>query len=209
MKIIFEDNHIVVCIKPSGLLSQGDQKGSKNAVSLLSDTLKTDIYPIHRLDKGTYGLMVFAKTPKAAAALSAQIQSRSFKKYYIAYIHGVPAEPSGSLEDLLFFDQKKAKSFVVKKERNGVKKAILHYQVTETKELSGNKISKLFITLETGRTHQIRVQFASRKMPLLGDQRYGANDNIDTIALTSCRLEFIHPITKEKMIFETEPEIQY
>lgn len=206
MKIIYEDTCILVCYKPHGMLSQSDSKGIENAVSVLEQKLKTDIFPIHRLDKGTAGLMVFAKTKKAAAELSRQITENKFTKLYTAVVHGAPEPQSGTLCDLLFYDRKAGKSYVVKRERAGVKKAVLHYETSASYETPQGIFSKLLIRLETGRTHQIRVQFASRGMPLAGDRRYGANDTRKDLALISCELDFFHPQTKEKLSFKTETD---
>ena len=146
--------------------------------------------------------MVYAKTKFAAAELSKQAGDRSMEKTYFAVIHGVPSEKSGILEDLLFFDKMKNKSFTVKKERKGVKKALLSYRVVKEK----NDLALVEVKLMTGRTHQIRVQFASRKMPLLGDRRYGAKDESRIIALWSEEISFIHPATGERMSFHMLPD---
>lgn len=201
MKIIFEDENIVVCVKPEGVLSQSDSAGGESAVSLLSGITDGEIYPVHRLDRTTMGLMVFAKTSLAAAKLCRDIEEHNLKKKYVALVHGKPAQESGEMCDLLFFDRKKNKSFVAKKERAGVKKAVLNYRLSNLGELSCGTVSALDISLETGRTHQIRVQCASRKMPLLGDRRYGAQDEFKKIALCACELEFLHPKSREKMLF--------
>ena len=166
-------------------------------VRSLKEVTGGEIYPVHRLDKDVGGVMVYAKTKSAAASLSAQAGDRTMKKTYLAILHGKPQEESGTLEDLLFFDKGKNKSFVVKKERRGVKKALLNYRVISQKD--GNALTE--IELLTGRTHQIRVQFASRKMPLFGDRRYGAKDESRSIALWSKEISFLHPITKERMTF--------
>ena len=145
--------------------------------------------------------MVYAKTRAAAAELSKQAGDRTMEKTYVARLHGIPEEKEGSLEDLLYFDKGKNKSFVVKKERKGVKKALLCYKV-----LSENGDSALVeVKLMTGRTHQIRVQFASRKMPLFGDRRYGAKDESKIIALWSKEISFLHPITKNRLSFNRMP----
>lgn len=202
MDIFFQDEHIVVCLKKRGVLSQQDMNGRENMIDLLKNECKSEIYPVHRLDKEVGGVMVFAKTQKAAAELSKQVADRTFDKRYLAVIHSSPEEKSGTMEDLLFFDKSKNKSFTVKKERRGVKKALLEYECAETKE----DRTLVRVKLHTGRTHQIRVQFASRKMPLFGDRRYGARDEEKTIALWSYYIEFNHPKTKERMFFELLPE---
>jgi len=202
MKILFEDENLIVCVKPRGLLSQSDDKGRENMISLLSDTLKSEIFPLHRLDKEVGGVMVYAKTRQSAANLSKQIAEHNFKKQYIAMIHGKPTEREGNFFDLLFKDSKKNKSFVVKKERKGVKPASLDYETLS----SDDNTSKVLITLHTGRTHQIRVQFASRKMPLIGDKKYGASDDEKIIGLWSYKITFTHPVTKEALSFTCDPD---
>ena len=195
MEVLFEDKHVIVVIKERGLLSEESIK--LDMVTLLKELTRGEIYPVHRLDKDVGGVMVYAKTKSAAAALSAQAGDRTMKKTYLAVIHGKPEAERGTLEDLLFFDKSKNKSFVVKKERRGVKKALLNYRVVSEKD--GNALTE--VELLTGRTHQIRVQFASRKMPLFGDRRYGAKDESRIIALWSKEISFLHPITKERMTF--------
>lgn len=197
MRIIFQDNDIVVAIKPPEILSQGDEKGRENAVDLLREMTGSDIFPVHRLDKGVGGVMVFAKSSRAAAELSRQVSDRTMEKTYLALLHGEIAEDSGRLEDLLFFDRGKNKSFVVKRERRGVKKALLDYECLE----KGEGRSLVRVKLITGRTHQIRVQFSSRGYPLFGDRRYGAKDEEKNIALVSKEISFVHPRTKERMSF--------
>lgn len=199
MNIIFEDEHIIVCVKERGLLSQ-DGNGKPSMVDKLKKHTGGEIYPVHRLDREVGGVMVYAKTQKAAANLSVQVSQRTMQKEYLAVVHGSADE--GIMEDLLFFDKSKNKSFVVKKERRGVKKALLTYKTLQKK---GDK-SLVSVVLHTGRTHQIRVQFASRKMPLFGDRRYGGRDSENTIALWSCRLSFMHPLKGERMEFELLPE---
>lgn len=196
MEILFEDKDVIVAIKERGLLSEESSK--PNMVTLLKELTKGEIYPVHRLDKDVGGVMVYAKTKKAASELSKQAGDRTMKKTYLARLHGTPEEKSGMLENLLFFDKSKNKSFVVKKERRGVKKALLQYEVVSEKD--GNSLVE--VELLTGRTHQIRVQFASRKMPLFGDRRYGAKDDSNIIALWSKEISFLHPVTKERMSFQ-------
>ncbi len=168
-------------------------------LSLLFLHTGTEIYPVHRLDKEVGGVMVFAKNQKAAASLSAQVTDRTMEKEYITAVEGCPDEKEGTMEDLLFFDRNKNKSFTVRKERRGVKKALLSYKVMAEKD----GISLVSVKLHTGRTHQIRVQFASRKMPIIGDRRYGSKRESKIIALWSCRISFVHPVTKERMEFES------
>lgn len=202
MKILFEDRDIVVCIKERGLLSQEGKEGEETVPSLLRVQCNSDIYPVHRLDKEVGGVMVYAKNKKSAAFLSSQVSDRTMEKEYLAVLEGVPEEKEGQLEDLLFFDKSKNKSYTVKKERRGVKKALLSYKVISRKD----GLSLVRVKLQTGRTHQIRVQFASRKMPLAGDRRYGSKSDSKIIALWSCRISFLHPSDKKIMTFEELPQ---
>lgn len=204
MKIIFEDRDIIVAIKPPEILSQGDEKGRANAVDILSEMTGSEIFPVHRLDKGVGGVMVFAKNAKAAAELSKQVSDRTMEKTYLALLHGEIEEESGRLDDLLFFDRGRNKSFVVKRERRGVKKALLDYECLS----KGEGKSLVRVKLITGRTHQIRVQFSSRGYPLYGDRRYGARDEEKNIALLSKEISFLHPKTGERMTFEAEQTIK-
>ena len=196
MEILFEDEDILVCIKPVGVVSQSDET-ENNMISLLQTLTCGSIYPLHRLDREVGGVMVYAKSRFAASVLSKDIANHKFKKEYMVLV-----ENRGEMRDLLFKDSRKNKSFVVKRMRKGVKEALLDYEVLNSK----NGLSLVKILLHTGRTHQIRVQFASRKMPLAGDKKYGANDNFNNIGLWSYRITFTHPKTKEKMIFEKLPQ---
>lgn len=194
--ILYDDNEIVVCIKEKGVLSQQGKPGQKTMIDILSAELGGEIYPVHRLDKEVSGVMVYARTQKAAANLSAQVSSREMEKHYIATTEKSALQPEGTMEDLLYFDKGKNKSFVVKKERKGVKKAVLEY-----KEIASDENTTSFrVRLLTGRTHQIRVQFASRKHPLIGDRKYGSKLSCD-IGLVSCFIGFKHPKTGEWIEF--------
>ena len=194
--ILYDDNEIVVCIKEKGVLSQQGKPGQKTMIDILSAELGGEIYPVHRLDKEVSGVMVYARTQKAAANLSAQVSSREMEKHYIATTEKSALQPEGTMEDLLYFDKGKNKSFVVKKERKGVKKAVLEY-----KEIASDENTTSFrVRLLTGRTHQIRVQFASRKHPLIGDRKYGSKLSCD-IGLVSCFIGFKHPKTEEWLEF--------
>ena len=201
--ILFFDTDILVCVKPRGVLSEGD--GNACMPRLLTDQLRERgeqdrIFPVHRLDKETEGLMVFARTSSAAAALSRAIVEGTMKKEYLATLCGTPAEEQGRLTDLLFYDRKRGKSFVVDRPRKGVKEAILDYRVIKRDE---NR-TLVRVSLLTGRTHQIRVQFATRGLPLVGDRRYGAPAEGEPLALCACRLTFPHPKTGEILMFELE-----
>ena len=201
LKIYYKDEYIIVCEKEAGLLSEGEGKDCMPYVlaqELVENGEKSDIFTVHRLDRETSGIMVYARTKESAAALSRAITDGSFEKEYIAETHGVPDESCGRLEDLLFYDRTKNRSYTVKRMRKGVKDASLEYTVVS----SENGITTVRVKLLTGRTHQIRVQFASRKMPLVGDRKYGAPDTKRPLALRACMLSFPHPKTNEIMRFE-------
>ncbi len=197
IRIIFDDDHIVVCEKVRGLLSEGESERSLPRI-LREQLGVTEIFPVHRLDRETEGLMVYAKTQKAASTLSAQFAARTTEKEYVADVCGIPTPPQGEWRDLLFFDRQKNRAYVVKRERRGVKEAILRYSVLSTSD----GISRVRVRLLTGRTHQIRVQFASRDLPLVGDRHYGAPATEAPMSLRACRLCFDHPQTGERMCFE-------
>lgn len=202
-EILIEDKHIAVCFKPAGVLSQSGD--AANMITLLNEHFAENgeaaqAYPVHRLDRETAGVMVYAKTPKAAAALSKQAEQNLIKKRYYAVVKGVPEEKSGVLKDLLFRDKQKNKTYTVKRMRKGVREASLEYEVIG--EADG--FSMLDILLHTGRTHQIRVQFASRKMPLYGDGRYGGGSG--ELALFAHTLEFTHPVSGESLVFSKKPD---
>ena len=204
MELIFCDEHIVVCIKPSGVLSTRDASGKANMQDLLVKQLNVnDVYPIHRLDREVSGVMVYALSSVSAARLSAEVTNHQhFIKEYVAIIEGKPENDEDTLEDLLFKDSSKNKTFVVKKETRGVKRAKLTYKLIVT----DGKDSVVRVRLFTGRTHQIRVQFASRKLPIVGDRKYGGRANECGIELYSVRLCFKHPISGETLNFEYIPE---
>ena len=192
MEILFSDRDIVLCVKPVGLDSEIQMPAA------LKETLGGEIYPVHRLDKNVGGVMIFARTQTAAASLSKAIQEGKLIKEYVALVHGNPPE-SGDWEDLLWKDSRKNKVFVVKRMRGGVKKARLEF----TRLTSGEE-SLVCVRLHTGRSHQIRVQFASRGYPLVGDHKYGARDNVPAPMLYSCKLTFPH---KGKLLeFEKLPD---
>lgn len=201
MEILFEDNDILVCIKPVGIVSQSDEK-CESMITLLQEHTGSTVYPLHRLDKEVGGVMVYAKSHFAASVLSKDIAEHKFKKEYMALVHGKPEETCGEMRDLLFKDSRKNKSYVVKRMRKGVKEALLEYEVINSKD----GLSLVKILLHTGRTHQIRVQFASRKMSLAGDRKYGADDQFKNIGLWSYKINFNHPKTKEKLEFEKRPQ---
>ena len=191
MDILYSDKDIAVCIKPVGMDSEHDLPAA------LLKALGGEFFPIHRLDKNVGGVMVYACNQKAAASLSRAIQEGAMVKEYVAMVHGTPPE-SGDWKDLLFKDSSKNKVFVVKKERKGVKKARLEFI-----RLTEGETSLVRIRLHTGRSHQIRVQFASRGYPLVGDGKYGARDTSPSPMLFSCRLTF--PLDGKNHVFSALP----
>ena len=210
MNILYEDKYMLVCEKPADVLSEPSENGGKDILSLLKEEKGGEYFLVHRLDRNTGGAMLVAKSGEAAGKLSALIQQRDFKKEYLAVVKGEPETPEGVFEDLLFKDSQKNKSFVVKKLRKGVKEAKLEYMTLGTKTLeNGEKASLVRVLLHTGRTHQIRVQFASRKMPLLGDGKYGSRDNKCETALWCERLTFVNPFTKKTVEAVSLPPKEY
>lgn len=178
MEILYSDANIAVCIKPVGLDAE------QEVPDALIQQLGGQIFPIHRLDKNVGGVMVYARTKPAAASLSKAVQDGTMVKEYVAMVHGTPPE-QGDWEDLLWKDSRKNKVFVVKRVRGGVKKARLEFT-----RLSQGETSLMRIRLHTGRSHQIRVQFASRGYPLVGDHKYGARDSSPAPMLFSCCVSF-------------------
>lgn len=203
IELLYKDSDILVCIKPEGLLSAKDSSGKANMEDVLkSENSLAEIYPIHRLDREVQGVMVYALNKSAAAGLSRDISDHNlFIKKYLAVVKGCPQKDSETLEDLLFKDSSKNKSYVVKRERKGVKKAKLEYTLIATDKVK----SLLSIRLFTGRTHQIRVQLSHRNMSIFGDKKYGG-EPYQSLALFCESLSFIHPTTKERMTFTKQPE---
>ena len=192
MEILFSDKDMVVCVKPVG------QDSEQEVPAALAEVLGGEIFTLHRLDKNVGGVMVYARAKAAAAALSKAIQEGRLVKEYVAMVHGTPPE-SGDWEDLLWKDSSKNKVFVVKRMRGGVKKARLEFV-----RLTAGEESLVRIRLHTGRSHQIRVQFASRGYPLVGDHKYGARDSVSAPMLFSCRLTF--PYRGKTLQFEATPD---
>ena len=192
MNILYSDRDYAVILKPVGMDSEHDVPGQ------LKEALGGEVFPIHRLDLNVGGVMVYARSKQAAAALSKGVQEGTLVKEYRAMVHGTPPE-SGVWQDFLFKDSRKNKVFVVKKERRGVKKASLEFT-----RLTDADPSLVHIRLHTGRSHQIRVQFASRGFPLVGDHKYGSRDEATAPALFSCRLSF--PWKGQQKVYEAFPE---
>ena len=193
MEILFSDRDLAVCVKPVGLDSEHELPAA------LKEALGGEIFPIHRLDKNVGGVMVFARNKAAAAALSRLVQDGGLVKEYVAIVHGAP-EIRGEMTDFLFKDSAKNKVFVVKTERKGAKLARLEYESCTQKD----NCTLVRIRLHTGRSHQIRVQFASRGFPLVGDHKYGARDEEKAPKLFSCCLTF--PWKGKERKFEKLPD---
>ena len=201
IRILYQDPSILVVIKPARVLSTDEPGGLPDLVRQTLGDPKADVRTVHRLDRVVSGLMVLARNAKAASELSRQIRDDEFQKEYLAVVHGKPDAESGTLRDLLARDKARKMTFVAPEPGKGVQEAILHYLVMA----GSDAMSRVRIRLVTGRTHQIRVQFASRGMPLVGERKYATLDDPCEIALWSARLGFRHPETGEWMEFTEEP----
>lgn len=201
-KILYEDTHLLLIEKPMGVPSQ-EAEGD-----CIPHRLAQRGYPVkvvHRLDKPTGGVMAYARTDKAAAKLSPLVgQHDRFQKEYLAVVQGVPDDAEGSYTDLLYHDVKRNKSYVVDRTRKGVREAKLEYFVLETVATDEGTFSLIRVHLHTGRTHQIRVQFASRQMPLYGDSRYGGVKGVH-LGLWSHRLTLPHPVSGATISAQSDP----
>lgn len=207
--VVYEDNHLLVVVKPPNLLSQADQTGDPDLLSLLKDYVKEkyqkpgNVYLglVHRLDRPVGGLMVFARTSKAASRLSAQIRAGDLHRGYLAVVHGYLEHLEGTLRGYLLKDGQKNLVKLVEKGTPGAQEARLHYQVVAM----AAERTLVRVRLETGRSHQIRVQMAALGHPLVGDQRYGPSSPGQQIALWGECLSFVHPTTKELLEFQEPP----
>ncbi len=200
VKIIYDDAYITVCEKLPGMISEASDS-SESLIKILNEQLNCAVYPLHRLDKPVGGAIMYAKSKEAASVFSRTIAENKLIKTYIAVLDGIPREISGELHDLLFRDSRKNKTYVVKRIRKGVKEASLKYDVIDKTENNSLVLAELI----TGRSHQIRAQFASRKTPVTGDGKYGSKCNKCTAALWSYSLKFVHPFTEEKIIIKSDP----
>ena len=201
MELIYQDQDIVVCVKPARVLSTDEPGGMPDLVRQALADPTADVRTVHRLDRVVSGLMVLARSAQAASELSRQIREDIFEKEYLAVLHGTPQASEGRLTDLLLRNKQERKTYVVTEPAKGVQEAILDYQVLN----SANGFSRVRIQLLTGRTHQIRAQFSSRGMPLVGDRKYATLEDPCEIALWSYRLAFCHPVSGQKMEFTLEP----
>ena len=201
MELIYADKDIVVCIKPARVLSTDEPGGLPDLVREALGDPRADIRTVHRLDRVVSGVMVLARNARAASELSRQIREDAFEKEYLAVVHGKPETDSGTFRDLLGRDKARKMTYVADAPGKGIQEAILDYAV-----LSSNDVfSRVQVTLRTGRTHQIRVQFASRGMALVGERKYDTREDPCEIALWSHKVGFSHPATGEKMVFSHQP----
>lgn len=211
LNVIYEDNHIIVVEKPVNIPSQGDKTGDIDMLSIIKDYLikkynkPGDAYVglVHRLDRPTGGIMVFAKTSKAASRLSEQVRDKRFEKSYLAIVDGKMEETKGHFEDFLYKTEKTNTSRIAKPNEKNAKQAILDYEVLKYNDEINLSVVK--IKLHTGRHHQIRVQFASRNHSLYGDQKYGTRGKGKQLCLWAYSISFEHPISKERLEFKCEP----
>lgn len=201
MEIIYQDSDIVVAVKPARVLSTDESGGMPELVRNALGDSNADVRTVHRLDRVVSGLMVLARNAAAASELSRQIRLGMFEKKYLAVVHGKPEEPEGTLTDLLHRDKARKMTMVVDATDKGAQVAILDYKVLNANE----KMSRVLVDLKTGRTHQIRVQFASRGLPLVGERKYAVLEDNCEIALWSYQLGFYHPTSHLWMTFEKEP----
>lgn len=215
IEVLYEDNHVIVVVKPVNVPTQEDDSHDPDLLTMIKQDLKHrhgkpgNVYLglVHRLDRPVGGVMVFAKTSKAASRLSDAVRTRSIRKIYTAVVNGKPKQPQGTLKHHLLKDAKTNMVSVVPAGKAGAKEAILDYTVTDHAE----GLSRVRVELHTGRPHQIRVQFAAIGCPLVGDQRYGAHLTKpgQQIALWSTELSFEHPTTKETLSFTSKPPKAY
>lgn len=212
MEIIFEDNHLLVTVKPQGIPVQEDSSKDPDFLSMLKEEIKIrdrkpgNVYLalVHRLDRPTGGVMVFAKTSKAASRLSEQFREREAGKHYLAIIHGVFKDKK-RIESWIVKDKTTNISRIASEKTKGAKRAILNIKMKQYTE----KLTLLEIELETGRSHQIRVQLANLKLPIYGDHKYGTSKGKTELALWANKLTLIHPVSKLPYTFEADPPKDY
>ena len=205
MDILYSDDAVVVCIKPARVLSTDEPGGLPELVRLALGNPEADIRTVHRLDRVVSGVMVLARSAAAASELSRQVRENEFQKEYLAVLHGTPEKPNGTLTDLLYRDKARRMTMVSPEPGKGVQEAVLDYRTMESRE----GLSLAAVRLHTGRTHQIRVQFASRGLPLVGERKYATLNDPCEIALWSYKIGFVHPLTGKRMEFSKQPPCQY
>ena len=207
VSVLFESKSLVVCEKPVAMLTLPAEGGEESLIDILERQLgHGTLYPVHRLDRLTGGLVVFAKTKTAAAELSRIFSEHENKKDYLCVIHGTPERKTDTLCDLLFADKRANKAYITDKSRKGVKEARLSYRVLATATYKEKPVSLLFVSLHTGRMHQIRAQLSHRGHALLGDGKYGSRENGCTVALHACHLAFS---LREEYEFFSRPQKQF
>ena len=206
MELLYLDNSIAVCVKPAGVLSTDEPGGAPELLrAQLGDPTAT-VCTVHRLDRVVGGALLLARTKEAASALGRQVMDGRFRKAYLAVVHGAPEQPEGSFTDLLRRDKRECKTYVADAPGRDVREAISDYRLLQSRD----GLSLLYITLRTGRTHQIRAQFAAHGLPLVGDRKYGTlTDGETPIALWSHRICFYHPDTGAEMEFRLPPPEQF
>lgn len=212
MEILYEDNHIIVVSKPQGVASQPDETGDKDMFTQIKEYIKEKynkpgeafVGVVHRLDRPTGGVLVYAKTSKAASRLSEQLREGEFDKTYLAVVCGKPREAKGKIVSYLKKDEKTNMAVIVPRATTGAKRAELDYETLEYNKETDHALVK--VKLYSGRGHQIRVQMKSIKCPVYGDQKYGG-EGMDKVMLNlfAAELSFLHPTTKQKMIFRVYP----
>ena len=205
MEFLYLDKRIAVCLKPAGVLSTDEPGGMPSLVREALGDEHACVRTVHRLDRPVGGVMVLARSVRAASELSWQVREGLFHKEYLAVVHGTPDEPQGRMEDLLARDKARRLTYVTDVPGPDARLAALEYECIESRD----GMSLVRVKLLTGRTHQIRCQFASRGMPLAGDRKYGAPEDEKVIGLWSYKLSFMHPETGEKLTFlHKAPHIQ-
>ena len=205
MDILYVDDAVVVCIKPARVLSTDEPGGLPEQVRLALGNPEADIRTVHRLDRVVSGVMVLARSAAAASELARQVRENEFQKEYLAVLHGTPETPNGTLTDLLYRDKARRMTMVAAQPGKGVQEAVLDYRLIGTSD----DLSMVKIHLHTGKTHQIRAQFASRGLPLVGERKYGTLNDPCEIALWSYKIGFVHPVTGKRMEFSKEPPCGY
>lgn len=211
--VIYEDNHVLVCLKPQNIPTQADESKDPDMLNMVKNYIKEkykkpgNVYVglVHRLDRPTGGVMVFAKTSKCASRLSKQIQSKEFQKKYLTVVCGMPKYETDKLVHYLKKDTKENKVTIVPSSIDGAKRAELEYKVIEN---YNNQLSLVEVNLFTGRSHQIRVQMSSIKTPIFGDSKYGGDIvKNQKLSLWAYSLSFLHPVSNQKMTFTVCPPV--